>query len=48
MTLDLMKAYVGYYDWVKESNRAVVRHHFRHPAPEPATLGVQPMMVLHY
>ena len=46
--LDLMVSHYAHFDWVKESNKAIVQEHFEHPPPRSAALGAQPMMELHY
>ena len=46
--LDLMKTTYTHFDWVKPSNLAIVRHHFRTPIPLSA-VPTEPMEIeLHY
>lgn len=47
--LDLMKSEYAHYHWVKDSNKNVVRDHFKYPIPLGASLTDQPLEVeLHY
>ncbi|MCZ0951693.1 MAG: hypothetical protein OXQ89_19135 [Rhodospirillaceae bacterium] len=36
-SIDLMQAYSSDYDWLKDSNKAIVRHYFRQKEPDPAS-----------
>ena len=48
INFDLMHSTVSaYFDWLKDKNREIIQHHFRDDPP-PVSLGVRPMVELHY
>ena len=47
--LDLMTSHYAHYDWVKDSNKDIVREHFKYPIPLGTADADQPLEVeLHY
>lgn len=46
--LDLMVSHYAHFNWVKDSNKSLVQHHFRTPMPLPVSRTDQPLIELHY
>ena len=46
--LDLMVSHYAHFNWVKGSNKAIVREHFRLPIPLGTALRDTPLVELHY
>ena len=42
--LDLMISHYAHFDWVKDSNKAIVQTHFRHPPPAVSTRSALPAL----